>query len=244
MVVMAIRKTASIVAAPMTRAKGIWAVVPVKDTSAAKQRLAPAVPPALRQALMLAMLEDVLAALADAPGLAGRLLVPTDQAAQRLASRYRADWLTEGAADGHTGAVAAATRHLAQTGAAGMLTVPGDIPLVTAEEITKLVQAHLSAPSFTIAPSHDELGSNAIIVSPPDAVPLRFGDNSFFPHLAAAEARGIRPTVLHLPGIALDIDNPADLRHFAQLGSRTRAGLWLADNMPTLASADIGRQGG
>jgi len=139
--------------------------------------------------------------------------------------------------------VAAAARHLAANGAAGMLTVPGDIPLITAEEITRLIDAHRPAPSFTIAPSHDEQGSNAIIVSPPDAVPLRFGDNSFFPHLAAAEARGIHPTVLHLPGIALDIDNPADLRHFAQLGSRTRAGLWLADNMPTLASAGIGRQG-
>src|SRR5204862_144124 len=82
--------------------------------------LAPAVPTALRQALMLAMLEDVLAALADASGLAGRLLVTTDPAAQRLASRYRADWLTDGASDGHTGAVAAAARHLAANGAAGM----------------------------------------------------------------------------------------------------------------------------
>jgi len=228
----------------MSSTKGIWAVVPVKDTSAAKQRLAAAVPPALRQQLMLAMLEDVLAALAEASGIAGRLLVTTDPMAQRLASRYRADWLTDGAGDGHTGAVAAAARHLAANGAAGMLTVPGDIPLVTGAEITQLIEARRPTPSFTIAPSHDEQGSNAIIVSPPDAVPLRFGDNSFFPHLAAAEARGIRPTVLHLPGIALDIDNPADLRHFAQLGSRTRAGLWLADNMPTLASADIGRQGG
>jgi 2-phospho-L-lactate/phosphoenolpyruvate guanylyltransferase len=228
----------------MSNTKGIWAVVPVKDTAAAKQRLASAVPPPLRQALMLAMLEYVLAALADASGLAGRLLVTTDPAAQRLASRYRADWLTDGAADGHTGAVAAAARHLAANGAAGMLTVPGDIPLVTPEEITRLIDAHRPPPSFTIAPSHDEQGSNAIIVSPPEAVPLRFGDNSFFPHLAAAEARGIRPTVLHLPGIALDIDNPADLLHFARLGSRTRAGLWLADNTPTLATAIIGRQGG
>jgi 2-phospho-L-lactate guanylyltransferase (CobY/MobA/RfbA family) len=47
--------------------------------------------------------------------------------------------------------------------------------------------------------------------------------------------------VLHLPGIALDIDNPEDLAHFVQLGSRTRAGLWLAETMPTLA-AGIGRQ--
>jgi 2-phospho-L-lactate guanylyltransferase len=227
----------------MSDTNGIWAVVPVKDTSAAKQRLAAAVPAALRQALMLAMLEDVLAALAEAPGLAGRLLVTTDPMAQRLASRYRADWLTDGAADGHTGAVAAAARHLAINGAAGMLTVPGDIPLVTAGEITQLLAAHLPVPSFTIAPSHDEQGSNAILVSSPEAVPLRFGDNSFFPHLAAAEAHGIRPTVLHLPGIALDIDNPADLLHFARLGSRTRAGLWLADNMPTLATASIGRPG-
>jgi 2-phospho-L-lactate guanylyltransferase len=227
----------------MNRTNGIWAVVPVKDTALAKQRLAPAMPPPLRQALMLAMLEDVLAALAEAPGLAGRLLVTTDPMAQRLASRYRADWLTDGAADGHTGAVAAAARHLAINGAAGMLTVPGDIPLVTAGEITQLLAAHLPVPSFTIAPSHDEQGSNAILVSSPEAVPLRFGDNSFFPHLAAAEAHGIRPTVLDLPGIALDIDNPADLLHFARLGSRTRAGLWLADNMPNLATADIGRPG-
>jgi 2-phospho-L-lactate guanylyltransferase len=226
----------------MSSAKDIWAVVPVKDTSAAKQRLASAVPPALRQELMLAMLEDVLAALAEAPGLAGRLLVTTDPAAQRLATRYGFDWLTDGAADGHTGAVAAAARHLANNGAGGMLTVPGDIPLVTAAEIAQLLDAHRPAPAFTIAPSHDELGSNAVIVSPPDAVSLRFGDNSFFPHLAAAEARGIRPTILLLPGIALDIDNPDDLRHFAGLGSRTRAGLWLADNMPTLAAA-IGRMG-
>ncbi len=226
----------------MTNASGIWAVVPVKDTALAKQRLAAAVPPALRQALMLAMLEDVLAALAEAPGLAGRLLVTTDPAATRLAARYGASCMTEGAHDGHTGAVAAAARRLVGEGAAAMLTLPGDIPLVTAEEVGELLAAHRPAPSFTIAPSHDEQGSNAVLVSPPEAVPLRFGDNSFFPHLAAAEARGIAPTVLHLPGIALDIDNPADLAHFAQLGSRTRAGLWLAENMPTLAAADTGRE--
>ncbi len=81
------------------------------------------------------------------------------------------------------------------------------------------------------------MGSNAILMSPPDAVPLRFGDDSFRPHLAAARAAGIEPTIVHLPGIALDIDNPADLAHFSQVGSRTRAGLWLAQNAGALASA-------
>lgn len=223
----------------MSAAGDIWAVVPVKDTRAAKQRLAPALPPELRRGLAPAMLEDVLAALAGAPGLAGRLIVTTDPAAIALAARYGCITTEEGAGDGHTGAVMAAARRLARQGRGGMLTLPGDIPLITAAEIGRLLDAHRPAPSFTIAPSHDEKGSNAVLMSPPDAVPLRFGDDSFFPHLRAAEACGIAPTVLHLPGIAFDIDNPADLLHFARLGSRTRAGLWLADNAPALSAAGI-----
>ena len=220
----------------MSSAGEISAVVPVKDTAIAKQRLAPALPPHLRQALALAMLEDVLAALSEAPGLARRILVTIDPEAMRLASRYGFDCMTKGAEDGHTGAVASAARRLAAEGVRAMLTLPGDIPLVTSDEIGRLIDVHRPAPAFTIAPSHDEKGSNAILVSPPDTVPLRFGDDSFFPHLAAAEARGIAPTVVRLPGIALDIDNPADLAHFARLGSHTRAGLWLAGNASTAVS--------
>jgi 2-phospho-L-lactate/phosphoenolpyruvate guanylyltransferase len=216
---------------------GIWAVVPVKDTAAAKQRLAASLPAYLRQGLALAMLEDVLAALAEVSGIAGRLVVTTDPAATALAARYGAKCMTEGATDGHTGAVMEAARRLAGEGRAGMLTLPGDIPLVTAAEIGAILAAHRPPPSFTIVPSHDERGSNAILMSPPDAVPLRFGEDSFFPHLAAAQARGIVPTVVHLPGIALDIDNPADLAHFAEIGSRTRAGLWLAQHKAALAAA-------
>lgn len=220
----------------MSRAGEIWAVVPVKDTAIAKQRLAPALPPDLRQALALAMLEDVLAALAEAAGLARRLLVTIDPEARHLAAGYGFDCIADGAEDGHTGAVMAAARRLAAEGVGSMLTLPGDIPLVSSDEIGRLIAAHRPAPSFTIAPSHDEKGSNAILLSPPDAVPLRFGDDSFFPHLAAAEARGIAPTVVRLPGIALDIDNPADLLHFARLGSRTRAGLWLAEHASAIVS--------
>jgi len=207
---------------------GIWAVVPIKDTISAKQRLAEAAPPEFRRKLALAMAEDVLAALAEAQGLAGTIVVTVDPDASALARRHRAQVWDDGALDGHTGAVTAAGRRLTAEGAAGMLTVPGDIPMVTATEVDAVVAAHLPAPSFTIVPAHDELGSNAILMSPPDAVPLRFGDNSFFPHLAAAEACGIKPTVLHLPGIAFDIDNPVDLAHFSQLGSQTRAGRLLA----------------
>ena len=59
--------------------------------------------------------------------------------------------------------------------------------------------------------------------SPADAVPLRFGEDSFFPHLAAAKENGIEPVVLRLPRVALDIDTPGDLTAFIATGpSNTR----------------------
>ena len=212
----------------MKSAADIWLVIPVKESAAAKQRLAPVLSADLRQALALAMLEDVLATMAGVTALAGRILVTTDPEAERLAARYSCECMAEGANAGHTRAVAAAAARLARERRGAMLTVPGDIPLATAAEIGQLIAAHRPPPSFTIVPSRDERGSNAILLSPPNAVPLRFGENSFFPHLAAAEERGIAPTVLRLPGIAFDIDNPQDLHHFARLESTTRAGRMIA----------------
>ena len=85
---------------------------------------------------------------------------------------------------------------------------------MTSQEISLVVGAHLPGPSFTISPAHDHLGSNTVICSPPDAVPLRFGDNSYYPHLDAARRCNIEPTVIHQPGIAMDIDHPVDLAMF------------------------------
>jgi 2-phospho-L-lactate/phosphoenolpyruvate guanylyltransferase len=207
----------------------LWAVVPVKERISAKERLAPMLRPETRQALALAMLEDVLAALAVTPGIAGLVVVTVDPEARRLAASYGGRVIEAGARDGHTGAVAAAVRLLAAERHNSMLTLPGDIPLVTPREIERFLAVHPAAPSFTIAPSHDERGSNAIACSPPDAVPLRFGEDSFYPHLEAAEACGIRPNVLHLPGIALDIDYPEDVVSFMRTQSPTRAWAVLAE---------------
>jgi 2-phospho-L-lactate guanylyltransferase len=212
----------------------IWAIIPVKETRDAKQRLAPVLPAALRQALALAMLEDVLDAVAGVAGLGGAILVTVDPQAEMLARRYGLEVLGDGAQEGHTGAVNAGIRRLVAQGRRAMLTLPGDLPLVRASEIASLIAAHGPPPAFTIAPAHDDFGSNAIVISPPDAVPLRFGEDSFVPHLAAARAQGIEPCVLRLPGIAFDIDNPPDLHHFALLGADTRAGRWLAENAKRL----------
>jgi 2-phospho-L-lactate guanylyltransferase len=203
---------------------GVWAAVPVKEFACAKQRLAPMLTPRQRQALAAAMLEDVLAALAQA-SLGGIMIATVDPLASELARHYGAEVVTEGARDGHTGAVAAMARILAAQGREAMLTVPGDIPRVTGAEIAELIAARRPAPSLTIVPARDRRGSNAVLCSPPDVMSLRFGDDSFLPHLAAARARGIEPRILELPGIGLDIDQPEDLSALlrAQPPMKTRA---------------------
>jgi 2-phospho-L-lactate guanylyltransferase len=56
-----------------------------------------------------------------------------------------------------------------------------------------------------------------IVCSPPDVVPLRFGEDSFYPHLDAARNRGIEPLIVLQPGIGMDIDHPVDLLAFLRL---------------------------
>ena len=221
----------------MTSASDIWAVVPIKELDGAKQRLAPLLTPAQRRALIEVMMGEVLEAVAGARTLAGILVVTLDPQATALATRLGARVVTEGAREGHTGSVVAGLTLLAREGRGGMMTVPADIPAATSAEIDAVLAVHLAAPAFTISPAHDDLGSNAVICSPPPAVPLRFGDNSYFPHLDAARRSGIEPTILRQPGIAMDIDHPVDLAAFLRLpqsaGTRTRA--WLeSEGVPKL----------
>lgn len=208
----------------------IWAVVPIKETSAAKQRLANFVPAHLRPGLVLAMFEDVLDALTAARGLAGTIVVTADEGAAAIAKRYGARILADEARDGHTAVIGATARRIAGEGCGGMLQVPGDIPLLTTEEIDLLIERHRPAPAFTIAPSHDDHGSNAVLVSPPQAVPLTFGDDSFFPHLRVARQHGIEPSVVRVPGISRDIDCAEDLQAFARFRSSTRTQVFLDAN--------------
>ena len=204
-------------------ATDVHAVVPVKNLDSAKQRLAGVLDRRARTAFFRAMLEDVLEALSGAVSLAGIVVVTRDPEAIALASRYGAECLIESESRGHTAAVELAAKALAERGAGALLQVPGDIPRVTAEEIEAVIAAHGPAPAVTIAPSRDHLGSNAVLCSPPDIFPFRFGNDSFHPHLAAARAIGIEPVVVELAGIGLDIDTPGDLEAFLGSASDSRA---------------------
>ncbi|MEM8947742.1 MAG: 2-phospho-L-lactate guanylyltransferase [Pseudomonadota bacterium] len=192
----------------------VWAVMPVKNFENAKQRLRDVLSPDERHRLFGIMVEDVLGALRNCDRLAGILMVTRDPEAIRLAERYGARVLIEPANAGHTAASTLGAATLAAEGVGGMIQVPGDLPALASEDIAAMLDAHGPAPAVTIAPSRDEKGSNAVACSPPDLLPLSFGDDSFFPHCETARRLGTEPEIVRRDGLGLDIDTPDDLRTF------------------------------
>lgn len=196
--------------------------IPVKDLVNAKQRLIPALSPAERRELARAMLEDVLDAAATAlPGVV--LVVTTDPAVQAVARARGVECLAESANRGHTAAVAFAQLEAVHRGARRFLTLPGDVPCVTALEIATLLDALEETPGVVFVPSCSGLGTNAALLAPPDIMPLTFGEPSFENHLKAARVAGLTPRVLELPGIGLDVDAPDDLPVLLERGPATRS---------------------
>jgi len=197
-------------------------LVPVKNTASAKQRLASVLDQPSRTLLAQAMLHDVLSAVhgwSDRPAVG---IVTSDPYATRLAEEYKFEVIPDPDNPGETGAIEMATRICVERGEDSTLVIPSDIPLIQAwelEEIMKRAPAHGSV----LVPAADGRGTNAIFRRPADLFPLRFGNDSFKPHHAAAQATGKPCVVLNLHGIAVDVDNPEDLQQLISLPGETRA---------------------
>lgn len=203
--------------------RAIWAIIPVKQLSHAKQRLSAVLGLGERRALGLAMLEDLLDALRKTKGLSGTVIVSSDADACDLARRYGARIFPETGTGGLNPAVTHAARLLAGEAAAGALVLHGDLPLARAEEIEQLIAASASTPALALAPDGAHDGTNALLACPPDLIAFRYGSESFTAHLEEAARSGVTPQVLELPGLAFDVDNVDDLFTLAAAPGRTRA---------------------
>lgn len=198
------------------------AAIPAKDLENAKQRLMGVLSPGERRALARAMLEDVLEAV-TAVSLDRVLLVTRDPEVAALARQFSLAILEEEETRGHTEAVALAQRVAIEHGVERFLTIPGDVPQVTPDEITALIQAAPPGPGVVFAPSRSGFGTNGALLSPPNIMALKFGEPSFANHLTAARRRGLEPAVLSLHGLGLDVDGPEDLRALLESDRETRS---------------------
>jgi 2-phospho-L-lactate guanylyltransferase len=197
-------------------------LIPVKNLVSAKQRLSFVLGPEERAELARAMCEDVLDTVARWPGRPDVAVVTSDPFATKLALRFDFQVIADELNPGETGAIEMATAVCRQRGAQSTLVIPADIPLMEESELQQIMDSAKGA-GAVLVPDAAGRGSNAVLRSPADLFPLRFGNDSFLPHLAAARATGLRCVVLELPGVALDVDRPEDLQALATARGNRRS---------------------
>ena len=173
------------------------------------------------------MFEDVCRAVA-ACTRADRVVIVTSYA-QAVARARASGWdvLIEESQTSESASVDWASRKLAGNGFDLVMRLPADLPTVKASDIDELLAIDLARPGALVVPSRERTGTNAIIRTPPDLFPSRFGPDSLRLHKEEAARVGVNPLIIENPRIALDIDEPSDLELLLERGRGTEASICL-----------------
>jgi len=186
------------------------AVLPVKRFDAAKQRLAAGIDEERRRALTAAMVADVLDAIGAARTIDRLIVVSGDPIAQELASKAGAEVVPDPEDAGHVQAAQAGIACAEVEGAERVVLLAGDCPLLDPRELDRLLTG-VPGRYVGIVPDRHGTGTNALVLSPPDAIVPAFGEGSRDRHVEAARAAEIPFGIEELPSIELDLDTPADV---------------------------------
>ncbi|HVY97785.1 MAG TPA: 2-phospho-L-lactate guanylyltransferase [Solirubrobacterales bacterium] len=186
------------------------AILPVKRLYAAKQRLSAGLGGEQRRRLVEAMVADVLEAIAAARTIEATILVTGDPIAQELAAEVGAAVVADPEDGGHNEAALAGIARAEADGAGCVVLLPGDCPLLDPRELDSLLTG-IPDSYVGIVPDRHGTGTNALVLSPPDAIAPSFGENSCVRHVALAREAGVAFGVDELPSLGLDLDTPADI---------------------------------
>lgn len=192
-------------------------ILPIKNLDRAKGRLAGSLEDRDRRRVAEALALDALDLVAGLGAPRWRV-VSDDSWILERADSLGLDRIEDSGA-GLNHALRIALAEVTQAGADSALILPVDLPLATAEDIHDLLDTAATS-DVVLVPSGKDGGTNAMVMTPPGTIEPHFGPGSLQNHLAMAEARRIRCTVLPAPRLALDIDTYEDLKTFVAEGPR------------------------
>ncbi len=198
------------------------AVIPIKQLNDAKKRLADHLSSEQRQSKSQVMFEDVLEAVTSCDRIGEVVVVTNDESVAAIAAAFSARVLPEPDTRGLIAAVSHAAALLSTEGVNSMVFLPGDVPLVSVDELEVVLDGFgmRDHPELLIVPADDLGGSNCVACSPPNCIEFKFGEDSFRKHLRESESKGVDTSIARLPGIGLDVDTPDDLAQLSQILSQ------------------------
>lgn len=172
------------------------AVVPLKQTDAAKSRLGHVLPVSARADLVGSMARHVLGVLGDALEIDRIVLLTSHRPFW-----WNGDWADDYNAPLNEALAAWRRAH----GGGAMLVIHGDLPYLTHEDVTALLDAAVATGAAMATDTHGT-GTNALAIADERPFAFQFGLGSREAHAAAGQV-----VCLDRPGLARDIDTPADL---------------------------------
>ncbi len=189
----------------------IWAIVPVKPLRRGKSRLASVFSEEERADLNRHLLENTVRTLKNISEIEHVLVVSRDQSALALARDLGARTVLENGSPQLNVALERATVVAKTYETRGVLILPADLPLITPEDVNRMLERANDPPVVVVAPDRHEKGTNALLVCPAGLIEYQYGDNSFKRHCDLAKEAGARVEICELPSLTLDLDVPEDL---------------------------------
>jgi 2-phospho-L-lactate guanylyltransferase len=194
------------------------AILPIKSFGAAKQRLAGMLGSGSRRALAQAMFLDVLASLRRSSAIDSIAVVTGDLAAESAAAGRGTMILPDEREQGQSAAAEIGIEYALRCGYERALLVPGDTPLLATADLADLLDRSAADElGIAIVPDRHGTGTNALLLSPPDAIAPSFGPQSLERHIAAAQASGRPHRVEQTQSLLFDVDTPEDMAVLADL---------------------------
>jgi 2-phospho-L-lactate/phosphoenolpyruvate guanylyltransferase len=190
-------------------------IVPHRGLAAAKSRLATVLDPSHREALARQLLEHVLDVLREVGE--GTEVISPDPELRPIVEALGARLSVQRGLGLNAGLDQARASALTD-GVQTLAVLHGDLPNLTADDVTALIAAVPATGGVAIAPDAAGTGTNALAMRPPDAIGFAFGRDSFERHRSAARRGGYDPAVVRRPGLAFDLDTPEDLARWLTRG--------------------------
>lgn len=196
------------------------AIIPVKRFGAAKQRLLETLDRPQRARLVKAMLSDVLVAASEASLVERVVIVTGEGRAERLALAHArrtttpVEVLREPSDRGHPEAATLGIVRAKALGAGCVVLLPGDCPMLDPAELDGALE-RMSEGRVGVVPDRHGTGTNALLLSPADAIGPAFGPGSFARHAERGQSAGYEVAIERLASLALDVDTPEDLAELA-----------------------------
>lgn len=207
----------------------MWIILPVKHCQDSKLRLKDILSDEQRSRFSYLLLMDTLQTLCSSMHVQGVTVISSDHSLSRLAEQYNVEFILTNRDSGYANDVMDAVNTLSISSQDKIAIIPTDLPQLSHGDLELLDTTHKEG--ITLCAAEKDGGTNALVFTPPLAIPLLFGLDSFNKHQQAARDKGITVKIVQASGMQRDVDRPDDLLWLSKQSTGGKAWAYVKETL-------------